>query len=292
MAGFTSPFSFVLINKEMKLNQILNEKLDSFVFIKESIKMLNILLSRNILVLDEFYKDQKTYYVLHTKHTRKDLDDPEHKSFAIIQLNGSKLNAAIKSKNVNVYLNDKNKDVRDELFSDERIIKDAISYIEQISILIEDKDIVPVSHLKEIEGMCKERNIPLYFYNNRRDFINNNRQNKVELTNPDYNYDRQHSANIPENIKAVLFFYNNSELSAVPEKYSRYLNEIMLDQKRPSFTRRTNQTIGGLKNNPLAVKQLTAMFDDAKTKSIETIIVNIANKWKTIINTNNKKKNK
>jgi hypothetical protein len=276
----------------MKLQHIVNEKLGAFVFTKESIKMLSVTLRTNKLILDQFPAGDKEYYVLRTSSSRKDLVEPSEKAVAIIQLNGDRLNGEIKKKNVQRYLNDKNKSLGNDLYSDERIIPDAVRFIEQVSVLIADEKILPTSELKEIEAMCKEMNIPLFFYNNIKDFTNNNRQNKVSLGTPDYNYKRQHYSGIPESVKAFFYFSRKDDLSKVPEKYAKFVNEFVLDQKRPSFINRLKQDLKGIEKNPLGKELVTKIFQTADTDNIERIVKDMADKWKAIINKHNKKQPK
>lgn len=276
----------------MKLFNIINEKLGDYVYIKQSIKMLSIMLRTNKIVLDEYPVSDKTFYVLHTSPKRKDIIKNGETALSVIQLNGEKLNAHIKHKNVDHYLNSKNRGNIDDLFSDEKIIPNAANFIEQVSILIEDADIVPVTELKEIESMCKEMNIPLFFYKNSTDFDNNRRQNKVVLGNPDYNYKRQNFSKIPEIIKALLYFGRHNELHKVPEKYARYLNEIVIDQKRANFIKKIKTDIHKLGENPLAKELITNLYKKYQTDTIETIVKKISDNWKTIINKVRKNKSK
>lgn len=268
----------------MKLAEILNEKLQAFTFIKQSLKELMMTMSKNVLILDQFYSGNKEYYVLNTSKTRQPLIDSSDRCVAIIQLNGDKLNAAVKSKNVEVYLNDKNKAVSDDLYTDERMIRDAVKFIEQVSVLIVGEDIVPVKDLKELETMCSEMNVPLYFYKTQKDLINNNRQNKVKLVNPDYNYNRKNRAEIPESIKAFIYFYDNSGLKDIPDKYTKYMNELVLDQKRSSFVNRLTKDIKGISENPLGNQKMGEIFQKEGTENLEVIVKKIAEKWKDIIN--------
>lgn len=268
----------------MKLFNVLNEKLGAYVYIKQSIKMLSIMLRANKLVLDTYPAGDKTFYVLHTFPTRKDMAKDGETAVSIIQLNGEKLNAHVKHKNVDHYLNAKNRGNTDDLFSDERIVPDAASFIEQVSILIQDQEILPVTELKEIETMCKEMNIPLFFYKNSLDFNNNKRQNKVTLGNPDYNYKRQHFSKIPSTVKALLYFSRHDDLKKVPTKYAKFLNEIIIDQKRTNFIKKLKDDLKGLGENPFAKKLISDLYKQHETDTIETIVKSVAKNWKTIIN--------
>jgi hypothetical protein len=272
----------------MKLEQILNEKLNSFVYMKETIKMLSIILSRNVFVLNPFRAGEREFYVLKTSASRSDIVGDE-KAISIIQLNGDKLNAEIKKKNVGFYLNDKNKGVGDNLYSDERTIKNAANFIEQISVLIEGDDIIPVSELKEIESMCKEMNIPLYFFKNRADFQKNNRQKQIKLATPKYNYKREQHAGIPDTVKSVLYFFKNNDIQSVSPKYGKFLNYFLIAQQKPSFIKQVKKDLASVKNNELGEQAIADMFKKAGTDNVEAIINQIAEKWKLIISKSKKK---
>lgn len=272
----------------MKLSQILNEKLNSFAYVKKTIKELSDILKNGKIPLEPFYTGSKEYFVLRTKSSRKDLVNGE-KSIAIIQLNGDRLNAEFKKKNVEFYLNDKNKGVGNDLFTDEKSVPNAFHYIEQVSVLIHDKEIIPVSELKEIESICKENYVPIFFFNNRDDFLKNNRHKKVTLKTPDYNYKRKQFGEIPESLKALLYFSRESNLSSVPDKYSRYLNYFVLEQNRPSYIKAIKRDLKELKHNELGNKALADLFRKADTDNIEKIVKDIAEKWKSIINKHHKK---
>ena len=276
----------------MKLRQILGEKLSHFVYTKQSIKKLSVILQTNKLIFDDFQAGEKTFYVLRTSPSRKELMKDGENSVAIIQLNGEKLNAELKHKNVDYYLNSKNKDLRDELFSDEKMIPDAANFIEQISILIKGKIIIPVSELKEIETLCKEKNIPLFFYNKKEDFENNRRQNKVALDTPDYNYKKQQFSKIPETVKALLYFANHKDLKNIPARYTKYLNEIVVDQKRPTYLKKLRDDLKDIEKNPLGHQLIVELFKKYNTQDLEVIIRNLATSWKTIINKTYKNQSK
>lgn len=276
----------------MKLSQIIIEKLGNFVYTKQSVKRLSVILQTNKLIFDNFEVGDKTFYVLHTFPSRKDLIGKNENTISIIQLNGEKLNAEIKHKNVDHYLNSKNKDLKDDLYSDERIIPDAAKFIEQISILIQDEQIIPTSELKEIETLCKDKNIPLFFYNTKEDMEKNNRQKKIKLTTPDYNYTRQQFSKVPENLKALLYFSRSKDVTKIPDRYAKYLNELIIDQKRLNFIKKLKTEIKTVQDNPLGKSLVDKLFKQNNTEDLEVIVKKIATDWKSIINKHYKNQSK
>jgi hypothetical protein len=141
---------------------------------------------------------KKIFYLSTTRGRGGDYHSSPSQNYALIKLNGRKLGQRYSGKAVD-YWADKSQSLRgtgkseaeDRIYSDKPYIPKASQYIKEIHFLIKDAGSpenlygqmgdLQKQNLRKIMMAAKKRNIKMYFYNNKRDFILMNPKNSVKI---------------------------------------------------------------------------------------------------------------
>lgn len=274
----------------MKLTDILTERLSEIVFHATSAKLLLQILSKNVLLASPlFTKDQevgKSYFFISTARSRT---SPfiasllaQDKPTAVLQLDGDKLNQKFKGKSVDYFMNRKNSEMEDRLFTDEQYVRNISDYIEQISIYIPPKA-PPEDYLLQIQRLATDKGIPILFFNDKKHLISNNRKMAIDLgktINDIKNPEPEKAPKVTKNLEALIFFYENDNPNNVPAKYLDYVKDLTIDQYRRSWTSDIVKELNGFYRNPEVIGFFKDIMKKERVHTIADLVNTIANKWK------------
>lgn len=170
----------------MKLNNIINENI-----INENINNNSYLLksynSFKRIIDDDFFTlekisertdNKKEYYYLKVFNSKTSpeilsaISNRADKISVLLKLNGQILSDDLKKKGNDRLINSYNSEYNDRIFNDQRYIKNAKSYIDEISILLPNNKQMIQTILKLLTNI---NNIPVFIYTNKKDFLSNNR---------------------------------------------------------------------------------------------------------------------
>lgn len=280
----------------MKLKDILLERLSSIVYHATSLLRLNQILAKDMMIAsplftrdDEKSLSHKSYFFVSTARSRT---SPfiltllnSGKSVGVLTLDGDKLNQNYKGKSVNYFLNRKNNEMEDRLFTDEQYIKNISEYIEQVSILVVGK---PTQTMIEIKQLCKEKNIPIFFFKTKEDLISNNKNKSIDIENSvvndeDKTIKTEKQQQFPKNLDALLYFYENDNPRNVPKKYQEYIQDLTIDYYKKSWINVLRKELNQYYRNENIIKFFKDILKNERVYSIDELVDKISNKWKTTI---------
>lgn len=169
----------------MRINNILNEKLNHIVYVARSTKGLRQAIDNNVLTLKPAFAKgeiEGSYYFIETFPTRAAMKDlikgRTDRITAIIALNGESLTQKVKPEGTDRFIHDKNLNQNDKLYSSKPSIPGAHSYIEEISVLVPSGIAIPQPIL-DCKQAADSKGIPFYLYQNETDLLSNNRKNAI-----------------------------------------------------------------------------------------------------------------
>lgn len=177
----------------MKLNELINENVNTICYLIKSIKSLRDIIDKDHFILEKISErtdTEKSYYFLKTIKNRNSneitslLKQRENKITVLIKLDGEKINSELKRKGNDRLINYYNSKYDDRIFNDSIILKNAKTFIDEISV-ISPNDSNSLNQVLNIKN--KVSGIPFFIYTNKDDFISNNRNKaykKPEKINP------------------------------------------------------------------------------------------------------------
>jgi hypothetical protein len=122
-----------------------------------------------------------------------------------------------------------NTEMEDRIITNDPIIPNAISYIKEIHVVIHDYVGIKKNVLDFIITTTKDKNIPIYFYTNKKDWLLQNKNTTVDPyvkykvsteTSPGYTRDKKTEFEYEYAKPAALFAFNN------PDNYNRIISLI------------------------------------------------------------------
>lgn len=235
----------IIVISESQFRDILKESLSDiayhFTYIDNAIKMLKndeIILSSALGGSSDLDINMGKYNYLST--TRSKSSGYKRGSVKIV-LDGRKLNQKYKSIPVNYWgAGHRALEQEDRIISDDTHIPNFTKYIIEIHALLDSDKFRKNKFLK----LCKEKNIPIYFYENQKDFLN--QRNSIDLE-----YSSEYDYNDNEDL---LYFFDYDLASFIAynnpyghEKILEYLgDEEMINKFEEVLKKRTynNYKIG------------------------------------------------
>ena len=132
-------------------------------------------------------KSGKLYFMSFTRH-KHGAYTTAHPGFGILKLNGRKLSQNYKGTAIDYWRDPKGEPVparsqesEDRLFSDKPNIPNAKKYIEEIHVMVDPNDLRWPVIWRNLLILCKKSSIPLYLYEGKNDFMNQNKKNAISL---------------------------------------------------------------------------------------------------------------
>lgn len=280
----------------MKIRHVLKERLSSTVFHGGALKNLQSILGKNVLIASPLFTrdaegstNNKSYFFISTARSRT---SPfitsllgQNKPAFVLQLDGDKLNQKYKGKSVNYFLNRKNSELEDRLFTDEQVIRNVSDYIEQISVFI-PPNTQPTDTMLEIERRAKEKGIPILFFNSKSDLITNNRRKAIDLgkTIKDIENPKPNVPKVTKNLEALIFFYENNNPNHIPPEYEGYVKDLTLDNYRKSWISDIKKELDKFYRNEEVIGFFKNILKKEKVYSIDELVNKISDKWKKLSN--------
>ena len=278
----------------MKLRQIIKEKLSSTVFHGGELKNLYSILAKNLLIASPLFtrdvegsSSNKSYFFISTARSRT---SPfissllsQNKPAFVLQLDGDKLNQRYKGNSVNYFLNRKNSELEDRLFTNEQYIKNISDYIEQISVFV-PPNTQATQMMAEIESAAKEKGIPIYFFNNKNNLITNNRAKAINLGQviQDQNNPKPNKPRVTKNLEALVFFYEHSNPNKIPPEYEHFIKDLTIDQYKKSWISDIKKELDAFYRNPEVIGFFKDLLKKEKVYSIDELVNKVSDKWKKI----------
>lgn len=276
----------------MKLKELLTERLSPIVYHATELKNLSLILSRNLMVAsplfvrdDESRDNKVSYFFISTARSRT---SPfiqtllsSGKTVGVLTLNGEKLNNTYKGKSVNYFLNRKNNELEDRLFTDEQFIRNISEYIEQISILV----VGNISKtLLDVKKMCKEKNIPVYFYNNKNDLTTNNKAKSINIDNASLEQEKEdqskNNIKFPKNLDALIYFYENDNPKTISPEYEEYVKDLTIDQYKQSWISTLKKELNLYYRNEKIIGFFKDILKKERVYTLDELVDKISDKWK------------
>lgn len=280
----------------MKIRHILKERLSSTVFHGGALKNLQSILGKNVLIASPLFTrdaegstNNKSYFFISTARSRT---SPfitsllgQNKPAFVLQLDGDKLNQKYKGKSVNYFLNRKNSELEDRLFTDEQVIRNVSDYIEQISVFI-PPNTQPTDTMLEIERAAKEKGIPILFFNSKSDLITNNRRKAIDLgkTIKDIQEPKSNTPKVTKNLEALIFFYENNNPNHIPPEYENYVKDLTIDNYKKSWISDIKKELDKFYRNEEVIGFFKNILKKEKVYSIDELVNKISDKWKKLSN--------
>lgn len=278
----------------MKIRHILKEKLSSTVFHGGALQNLRSILAKNVLIASPLFtrdvessSSNKSYFFISTARSRT---SPfissllsQNKPAFVLQLDGDKLNQKYKGKSVNYFLNRKNSEMEDRLFTDEQVVKNVSEFIEQISVFI-PPNTQPTDMMAEIELVAREKGIPIFFFTNKNDLITNNRKKAIDLgkTINDIKNPEPNVPKVTKNLEALIFFYENNNPNHVPPEYESYIKDLTLDNYKNSWISDIKKELDKFYRNQEVMGFFKDIMKKEKVYSIDDLVNKISDKWKKL----------
>lgn len=278
----------------MKLRQIIKERLSSTVFHGSTLKVLYQILSKNLLVASPLFtrdvetsSSNKSYFFISTARSRT---SPfitsllaQGKPCFVLQLDGDKLNQKYKGKSVNYFLNRKNSEMEDRLFTDEQYVRNASDFIEQISVYI-PPNTKPTDSMLEIERMAKDKNLPIFFFSDKKALISNYRAKAIDLgkTIKDIEEPEVKAPKVTKNLEALIFFYENNNPNHIPPEYEHFVQDLTIDRYKNAWITTLKKELDKFYRDQEVIKFFKDILKKEKVYSIDELVNKISAKWKKL----------
>lgn len=279
---------------------MLIESLTNTLFYYTSLKSAHSIMKENKINLTPTIKGKverdmgsKKFYFMSLTRSRLGGYHVDSNSGVLFKVNGSKLNNTYSGKAVD-YWNSGNTSVpgddemEDRLFTD----KDSIpfmNYVEEISVLVateygthENPYVLPIYKL------AKQYDIPVYVYDNNKDWIGNNKKNALSFdqiksfrgemkSHPRIRSKRQSTIT-----SLIELFYKKSE-----NELSKDSKEALRSMEYDDFTKSVmidihNETGMNSKGSTDSVKKLITVMKQNGYRKLEDFIEDIKSKWEII----------
>ena len=297
--------------QESMKNKLLKEGISNIVYHLTTLQNAAKIINENRFILSPAFmsrverkiSNKKLFFMSTARSLTSDYFKIAESKDVILVLDGQKLSTKFKGKPVNywdhiVSGHEKTPDeMEDRIFHNDQYINDAKKYIKEIHLFLIDTDMTWGLTPNDIKSLItlKKSKIPLFVYNDKRDFLNLNKKNNKKLKDypniqvigkPCRNYERY-----TRKIKSNPYTLNNDikdwiYLIAIP---TRHYNNMADDVKEfikdiiehPNHYR--DKFILNLSiemEKPKTIKTITKLMKKYKLKTIHDIFDFIHDKWK------------
>ena len=279
----------------------LNESLSDIVFHYTSLNDAYSILRDGYLKLIPTIKNDsesehgtKKYYFLSLTRSRYGQYHTDKPSGVLFKLDGRKLNQRHAGKAVDYWVGSSMGDdeMEDRLFTDEPTIPVQKNVIEVT--LYADRESInqrPLSYVVPIVTLAKKKNIPVYVYDNRNDFLSNNKKNTLSLQEikeipyekPVKFPDRMSSFDTLKDAMELWHKNKTKDLSDSAYKYRRRISTGSASDAERGLKSELHNRSGDLKreNNSSLTKFIEIMKKNS-IKSVGQFIDILRDKWEEI----------
>lgn len=187
-------------------------------------------------------------------------------------------------------------EMEDRIISDKNIIPNAISYIKEVSIFVDEHKITDrwSSSVRKIALLLKKNNIPLYFYDDEKAMKIKNKKKTINLKNVLNKLNKRAIGRVGSHnnyyaLRALYYmveaYYNNGTLSEKTRKWiNALLNAAKNEDSLNKFKKNAHLDFHLVSNYPNRFfLRLLKIFRKEKIDNIKDFLDILIKKWKTIL---------